>query len=112
MHDFFAGGLRGFGAGGNLRARFGQRGYYYTDAATRERRLLEFEDSLNFTLVLSYQRALGHSRRLTWKTQLNVENVFDTMNLRILPRVANGVALDAKHDALPRRFVWTNSVRF
>ena len=45
-------------------------------------------------------------------TQLNVRNAFNHFPVWVLPSPANGNTLNARVSALPREFVWTNSLSF
>jgi outer membrane receptor protein involved in Fe transport len=112
--------LKGLSLGGTLSLGWKNRAYYYfpapltaANALTAGRTLLYAPDSRQFNLIVSYARKFG---RYEWSTQLNVANVFNRYEIRVLPDATAGyntpTALNATWYQQPRAFVWTNSVKF
>lgn len=84
------------------------QGYFFTNAAG-QRVLKRFPDQLQTSLLVGYSRRIG---RFTWSSQLNVNNVFDEISVIRLPDLGSGRILDARRDASPRAYSWTNTVNF
>lgn len=94
------------------------RTYAYTqvfrDASGRvtssERRMYAKPDYLRFNAMAAYKRKLG--RRLEWTTQVNVNNVFNSYDVIVLPNSSSGDPRTAAFTAEPRTWVWTNTFSF
>ena len=84
------------------------QGYFYNNASG-QRVLRRFPNQLITSLMLGYTRKFG---RYLWNTQLNVNNVLDEISVIRLPDLGTGRILDARRDASPRAFVWTNTINF
>ena len=100
--------LRGVSIGPTLVGKTQVQGYFHTNAAG-QRVLKRFPDQLQASLMLAYSRRFG---RYTWSTQVNVNNVLDEISVIRLPDLGTGRILDARRDALPRSYSWTNTVSF
>jgi hypothetical protein len=59
---------------------------------------------------VSYSRPLWG--KYVWSTQLNINNVFDSAEVNVLPSPANSAVLNARLTNQPRRFFWTNTLSF
>ena len=111
MYSFSQGWLRGFGVGINATLNFDTLLYFYTDTAGGNvRRKLVAPDKRVFNLIASYQRKIG--RRFTWKSQVNVNNVFDDRDLTFYPNVTTGVIDNAVLRTDGRKVIWTNTLSF
>ena len=66
-----------------------------------------------FDLILGYERRF---RRVTFSTQLNVNNVFNHYAVILLPIVSTGwttpVGINATYSQPPRMFLWTSTLSF
>jgi outer membrane receptor protein involved in Fe transport len=110
--------LKGLGFGGTALYRGGDRTYAFTQVLRNtagvvtgtERRMFSLEDSFRFNAVFSYKRKL--SKRIEWTTQVNVNNMFNSYDVVILPNENTGEARTARFTAEPRTWVWTNTFSF
>jgi hypothetical protein len=102
--------LRGVSVGGNVRFRLEPPGYFYVTPAGK-RKLMIWDDMLTANLLVAYQRRVFRDRVL-WKTQINVNNVLDSVHLRYAPNAATGVLQNVYPDQTPRTWMWTNSFSF
>jgi outer membrane receptor protein involved in Fe transport len=100
--------LKGFSLGPTFVAKTQVQGYFYTNSSG-QRVLKTFPNQLITSLMVSYTRKFG---RYAWSTQVNVSNAFDTISVIRLPDLGTGRILDARRDASPRAFAWTNTVNF
>ena len=100
--------LKGFELGTTLVGRRGVQGYFYNDSAGR-RVLKRFPDQLQVQLMVGYSRKFG---RMTWNTQINVSNAFNSISVVHLPDLGTGQMIDALRNADPRSIVWTNTFSF
>lgn len=100
--------LGGVFLGPTFVGKTGVQGYFFTNAAG-QRVLKRFPDQLQTSLLVGYSRRIG---RFTWSSQLNVNNVFDEISVIRLPDLGSGRILDARRDASPRAYSWTNTVNF
>jgi outer membrane receptor protein involved in Fe transport len=121
-YTFNAGRLKGFGIFTDVQTYAKNRAYYtnYPDAtgstaATRVvRELYRLPRATVFNVGLSYSHRglpwLGE--KYSWSTQLNVRNALNHSKVWVVPTSNLGTTLNARLSALPRSFVWTNSVYF
>jgi len=111
MYDFREGRLRGLSLGFNSRADFDAVRYYYNDAAGGNvRRAFKGVDPVLVNLIARYQFKL--TRRLAWRTQINVNNIFDRQELEVSPNAATGIPDNAGFRNDPLTWVWTNTLSF
>lgn len=102
---------RGVGMGMNLSYQRQFRSYYYTDVADGSRRkLFSAPDVLNDNVWLSYDRKI--TKRIGWRTQLNVANVGDRREVLIMTSAGNGLPQTGRYVYAPRLFTWTNTISF
>jgi hypothetical protein len=120
-YTFSNGALRGVGVFVDLATYLKNRAYYViypgtgasTSAAKQIRTLYRLPRQNTVNLGLSYSHKLPwFGDRFTWSTQLNVRNALNHYRVWIVPTAANGNTLNARQSALPREFVWTNSLSF
>jgi outer membrane receptor protein involved in Fe transport len=109
MYNVESGRFRGTSLGFSSQLRQGQVGYYYTDA-TGTRKLLGIPNTVLFNPIIGYRHAMG--RKVTWRTQLNVNNVFDTVKVIYYPNLATGVLQNAALTGAPRTFILTTSFSY
>jgi outer membrane receptor protein involved in Fe transport len=110
--------LKGLSLGGTALYRASDRTYAYTQiirnssgvAVGTERRMFALDDSLRFNAVVSYKRKFG--KRVEWTTQVNVNNMFNSYDIAILPNENSGDPRTARFTAEPRTWVWTNTFNF
>jgi outer membrane receptor protein involved in Fe transport len=119
-YTFSEGWLKGLGIFTDLRTYAKNRAYYtqYFPSGTSNtlratRVLYRLPRSTVINLGLSYKHRLpGRLNRLTWTTQLNVNNVLNHYRVWITPNSGNAANLQARLSAQPRQFVWTNTIAF
>jgi hypothetical protein len=96
---------------------------YYTNypgvggstAATKVTRLLyRYPTATVFNFGLSYRHKglPWFGDKYTWSTQVNVRNALNHYKVWVVPTSALGTTLNARLSALPRSFMWTNTVEF
>lgn len=114
IHTIQNGFLKGFRYGGSANVSWRTRDYYYysggyTPEAKRE--LFSRPTRTRFNLMLGYQRKFG---KITWASQLNVSNLFNTYEVLIRPDGVLGYSgyCDAIYSAQPRTYSWTNTIKF
>ena len=117
--------LKGFSLGGSIVAAL-KRGdlYYYENGYYEgEPRKLFYRGSVwRFDLIFGYDFKIG---KITWSTQLNIDNVFDNQQWMVRPNSLWGfntwtggpntptpVRLQALQTMQPRTFIWTNTIKF
>jgi outer membrane receptor protein involved in Fe transport len=100
--------LKGLSLGPTVTAKNMMRAYYYNDAAGN-RVLKRYPDQVQVSMMVGYSRKFG---RYTWNTQFNVNNAFNTISVSHLPDLGTGRNIDARRDAMPRSYIWTNTVTF
>lgn len=111
IYRFSRGALQGVSLGANASLNLDTLLYYYVDAAAGNvRRQLFAPDRASMNLIAGYERKL--SRKVAWKTQLNLNNAFDERNLLRYPNVATGVIDNAALRTDPRKWIWTNTLTF
>ena len=116
-HDFTEGRLRGVTVGGTVRWDIDKRTNWYTEPDGRggNIRKLYKESSIDpqVSPFLAYQRKLG---RYAFRTQLNVNNVFNRYQVELRPNATFGYtvenAINATFVGAPREYVWTNTLSF
>jgi outer membrane receptor for ferric coprogen and ferric-rhodotorulic acid len=106
--------LKGLTIGGNFRWLHNTLGYWYIDTLTNparpERRLFRLPDRTPVGLTLGYTLKL--TRRLTWQTQLNINNLLDEQDIAYYRDPSTGALVNARLNLAPRSFVWTNTLTF
>lgn len=113
-YQFSEGWLRGFGFVISVNNAWQWRTTYYNDNAAGTRNLYS-QPELGWTVNLNpfYRRKF---RWFTWRTQLNISNVFDRYVISVMPN--NGTAwsvesnLRFRWDGQPRAISWTNTFEF
>jgi outer membrane receptor protein involved in Fe transport len=111
MYGFSRGKLQGLALGVNASLSYDTILYYYNDStAGNERRKFFAPDQARFNLIASYTRKI--TKKISWKTQINLNNLTDERYMTILPNVATGANDNAALMASPRTWVWTNTVSF
>jgi len=112
--------LKGFRIGGTVSLGWKNRAFYYYstpvtagNALTLPRTLLYTPNTQQVNLIAGYSRKLG---RFLWSTQLNVVNVFNRYEIRLVPNATTGYntlsAINATWYQQPRAYEWTNSIAF
>jgi outer membrane receptor protein involved in Fe transport len=118
---FSKGPLKGFGVFGGVRTFFKNRAYYTTvypastsgSAVEGTRMLYRLPNSTVVDLNISYRHNLrGRLRNMVWTTQLNVNNLFDSSEVNVLPSATNAAILNARLTELPRQIIWSNTISF
>jgi outer membrane receptor protein involved in Fe transport len=103
--------LKGVSLGLNVSRNMGMTLYYYVDAAHANNRvLLKAPDSTLVNVSLGYERNV--TRKIRWKTQLNVNNVFDDRAYALYPNVASGTYDNALMRNNPIVWIWSNTLTF
>jgi outer membrane receptor for ferric coprogen and ferric-rhodotorulic acid len=112
-YAFQGGWLKGFEAGGTLALAYYNRSFYY---ATPDRARHLFGAPINnpqVNAMFAYTRKFRH---VTWRTQVNINNVFNRYVLVLNPNNGTGFnnpgSLNATYYGVPRSYVWTNSFSF
>lgn len=116
-YDFREGWLKGFGLGGTINVAINNRTYYYTEPNGKggNTRFLFKAPTVSpqVNANLQYQRKLG---RYTWRTQVNVNNLFNHYVIGLTPSGTTGYtvenAIGATFYGQPRQYIWTNTVSF
>lgn len=121
-YRFSTGPLRGLSVFTDVQTYAKNRAYYvnYPDATgsllstriTRELYRLPRATVFNVGLGYSHKGFPWLGDKYTWNTQLNIRNVLDHSRVWVLPTASNGTILNARLSALPRQFIWTNTVSF
>lgn len=116
--DFTEGFLRGMTVGGTVRWDIDKRTYWYSEPNANgggSVRKLYQETDVNpqVSPFLSYRRKIG---RYAFRTQLNVNNIFNKYAVELRPDATTGFTNEANIGATfvgePRQYVWTNSISF
>jgi outer membrane receptor for ferric coprogen and ferric-rhodotorulic acid len=111
MYTFSQKALKGLSVGISGRGDFDLLRYYYNDAAKGNLRLPYYwDDGYLVSAIVGYERPL--SRRIKWRTQINVNNVLDWRETALAPNVATGIIDNALLRNDPLTWVWTNTLRF
>ncbi len=116
-YDISEGWLRGATLGGTVRWDLDKRTNWYTepDGKGGNVRKLYKESAINPQVnpFLSYRRKIG---RTMFRTQVNVNNVFNNYKVELRPSATSGYtvenAINATFVGQPREYVWTNTVSF
>ncbi len=121
-YTFTNGFARGLTVLADMQTYAKNRAYYtnYPDAsgstlATKVVRVLyRYPTATVFNVGLSYSHRglpwLGD--KYTWSTQLNIKNALNHYRVWVVPTSALATTLNARLSALPRSFIWTNSIEF
>jgi outer membrane receptor protein involved in Fe transport len=115
-HDW----LKGLAIGGTISQTWRTAEYYYypngvTTAAGSQvpRSLFSAPNLTRFDLILGYMRKFRH---VTFSTQLNIDNLFNTYKVVVYPDEVTGWSVPSNLTAAfwgqPRSYVWTNTIGF
>jgi len=111
MYSFSQKRLKGLSVGFSGRADFDLLRYYYNDAAKGNVRTpYSWQDGYMISAIVGYERPI--TRRIKWRTQINVNNVLDWQEIERAPNIATGVVDIALLRNDPLTWVWTNTLRF
>lgn len=111
MYSFSQKRLKGLSVGFSGRADFDLLRYYYNDAAKGNVRTPYYwQDGYLLSAIVGYERPI--TRRIKWRTQVNVNNVLDWRETERAPNVATGIIDNALLRNDPLTWVWTNTLRF
>ena len=120
-YSFSQGMLKGLGVFTGVRTYYKNRAYYTsyfppgagTNPLRAQRMLYRLPTSTVFDLGLSYRFKLpGRLERFSFTTQLNINNALNHYKVWVLPSNTNGAVLNARLSAMPRQFIWTNTIGF
>ncbi len=114
VYTFREGWWRGIRLGGTVVSTWKNSGYYYfpTGVATPNNRQMFFlPNQTTVSAILGYEKKF---RRVTFSTQLNINNLLNRYNVVLLPSYINGWSgpNNATFDRQPRSYVWSSSVAF
>lgn len=114
VYTFDSGWEKGIRVGGTAQMGWKVRQFYYyptgiTPGAPRT--LFYWPNINNYNLILGYSHKFS---RVTWSTQLNVNNLFNHYHIVIIPSPTAGWTgvLNATFDQQPRNYVWSNTISF
>jgi hypothetical protein len=111
MYSFSQKRLKGLSIGFSGRADFGLLRYYYNDAAKGNLRTPYYwRDGYLLSAIIGYERPI--TRKIKWRTQINVNNALDWREVERAPNVATGIVDNALLRNDPMTWVWTNTLRF
>jgi outer membrane receptor for ferric coprogen and ferric-rhodotorulic acid len=111
VYKFDRGWAKGISLGFNANISRDMALYYYVDAARGSVRVLKYAPpSTLINLIAAYDFNL--SRRVRFKSQVNVNNVFDDRAYALYPNVASGIYDNALMRNNPITTVWTNTITF
>jgi hypothetical protein len=102
--------LNGVSIGGNASYRWKRLGYYYFLPGEAEATQLMYPNQFQVNLMIG--RSFKISDKVRFRTQLNVQNLFDSQKVIMMPRIATGEIHSARLMNNPRLFVWTNTFQF
>ena len=116
-YEFSQGPLRGLTVGSTARWDLEKRTYWYTESDGKggNIRNLYQEVPVNpqVNSFISYERRMG---RYLFRTQMNVNNMFNIYKVELRPNGATGYAVENAMSATfvgePRMYIWTNTVSF
>ncbi|MBI5381922.1 MAG: TonB-dependent receptor plug domain-containing protein [Opitutae bacterium] len=106
--------LRGLKVGGTVNLAWRRADYYYYPTGyspTASREMFYRPTQALFNAILGYERRL---KRVTWSTQLNIDNILNHYSVLIRPNNISGYAgiSDALFTNQPREITWTNTIKF
>ena len=111
MYTFSQSKLKGLSLGLNGRADMKLLRYYYNDTAKGNLRTPYYwKNQVVLNAIIGYDVPL--LRRMKWRTQVNLNNVFDKRSIELAPNVATGTIDFALLRNDPRTWVWTNTISF
>lgn len=116
-YSFSKGWLKGLGIGGTINLAYDNRTYNYTepDGKGGNTRLFFKAPLINpqINVTISYQKKF---KNVTWRTQLNISNVFNHYKIQLTPNNVTGYTIEDTVNAAffgqPRMYVWTNMISF
>ena len=118
LYTFSSGPARGIEVGGTVSGSWKAGEYYYypngvNAAGLQQRTLLTAPVQGRIDLILGYTHRF---RRVTWSTQMNINNLLNHYVVQILPDEINGwtsqTNLNAAFIGQPRSYTWTTRVSF
>lgn len=117
LYTFDHGWLKGIEVGGTVNAQYKNVAFYYLTTgfttANPTRAAFFNPNSATFDPILGYSRKFG---RFTWRTRLNIANLFNTYKVVVIPSQSTGYTtisnLGAAFFGQPRSFTWTNTISF
>jgi len=119
VYTFSHGWIRGFEVGGTISQSWRNSEYYYfpngvtNGAGANQRALFSTPNLTRFDLILGYTRRY---RRVSWTTQLNIDNLFNDYKVVIFPDEVTGWTVPSNLTAAfwgqPRLYVWSNTISF
>jgi outer membrane receptor protein involved in Fe transport len=111
MYTFSQSKLKGLSLGLNGRADMNLLRYYYNDTAKGNLRTPYYwKNQVVLNAIIGYDVPL--LRRMKWRTQVNLNNVFDKRSIELAPNIATGTIDFALLRNDPRTWVWTNTISF
>lgn len=112
-YEFTHGMLKGLGVGGSVALAWYNQSFYY---ATPDRVRHLFAAPLNNPQVNTWASYTIKARRFTFRTQLNIYNMFNRYTVAINPNNGLGftssTSVTATFYSAPRSYLWTNTVSF
>ena len=110
-----SGPLKGLGAMLSLTEQWQWRNEYYNTPTSNGNPLLWGQNTLNMIVNLHpyYEHKFG---RILWRTQLNIDNLFNHYSVEIVPNNGTGYtaasSVTVRWDNQPRSYAWSNTIRF
>jgi outer membrane receptor protein involved in Fe transport len=117
LYAFSSGWVKGFEIGGTANLGWFDRAYYYypnnyTGPAS-DRVIFRVPTPSSFNVIVGYSHKF---KRVTWHTQLNVNNVFNHYSVLLYPGEITGfnqsTSIQASFSQPPRFYQWTNRISF
>jgi hypothetical protein len=114
VYTFTSGWLNGFRAGGTAIGSWDYAAFYYlTNPNSTQRNLFKLPITPQFNAILGYEHKFG---RITWSTQLNIDNMFNHYKVFLIPDEVAGYTtpslIEATFSQQPRSYVWSNTISF
>jgi len=113
VYTFSSGWEKGIEIGGTAAVSILNRQYYYYTSGvgpTSPEAMFYFPNRAQFNLILGYTRKL---RRVTFSTQINVNNLLNHYDVIILPNEATAYATPtATYWGQPRQWIWSSTLAF
>ena len=116
LYTVSTGPLQGFQFGGTLSGSWYNRSYYFYPngyGLNADRRLFQNPTLFQFDLIAGYKRLI---RRVSFRSQLNVTNLFNHYHIILLPGGTTGWStpqgINATFTQQPRSLSWTNTLSF